>query len=382
MVDGRLFLNLREDKGYTYDAYSTIDSNERTAALFTASAQVRNIVTDSAAVQIIEEIKKIRDTKVTEEELNLAKAAYTGSFVRNVEKPETVARYALNIKINNLPEDFYETYLDKINAVTIDDIARVSQKYFSSDNARIVIVGKALDVLPNLEKSPYKINYFDKEGNPTGKPEMTKPIPAGVTKETVINNYFSAIGGLDKIKALTSTLTTYEATAMGSTILSTEKRTADKYANTMSMGGNVLAKIVMTKDAVTMNKQPLPPAMANEMSYTLGTFTEMGLLNNENTKLSGIENIDGKDMYVLSTKGEIVSSNVYFDVTTGLKVKETQVVSIQGQTQNQESTYSDYKAFSGVLFPATKSGNLGPQVVEFKLIEAKVNEGVSESDFE
>lgn len=377
-----LNMNLREAHGYTYGARSGIRTDKNTAALFSAGAQVRNAVTDSTVVETMKELNKIRSTKVTAEELAIVKATYVGSFVRNVEKPETIARYSLNIETNNLPENFYETYLDKINAVTIEDIQRVAQKYFSADNARIVIVGKALDVLPNLEKTGYAINYYDKEGNPTSKPELTKPIPVGVSKATVIDNYFKAIGGVDKIKALESTLVTYEASAMGSTILSTEKRTAAKYANEMSMGGNVLARIIMTKDAVTMNKQPLPAAMANEMNYTLGTFTEMGVLTNENSKLTGIENIDGKDMYVISTKGEIISSSLFFDVETGLKVKETQVTSMQGQTQTQESNYSNYKEFNGVLFPATKSGNLGPQVVEFKLIDAKVNEGVSESDFE
>ncbi|MFD1293179.1 M16 family metallopeptidase [Lutibacter holmesii] len=377
-----LNMNLREAHGYTYGARSGIRTDKNTAALFSAGAQVRNAVTDSTVVETMKELTKIRSTKVTAEELAIVKATYVGSFVRNVEKPETIARYSLNVETNNLPENFYETYLDKINAVTVEDIQRVAQKYFSADNARIVIVGKALDVLPNLEKTGYTINYFDKEGNPTSKPELTKPIPAGVTKATVIDNYFNAIGGADKIKAIESTLVSYEASAMGSTILSTEKRTASKYANEMSMGGNVLAKIIMTKDAVTMNKQPLPAAMANEMNYTLGTFTEMGVLTNENSILTGIENVDGKDMYVIATKGEIISSTIFFDVETGLKVKETQVTAMQGQTQTQESNYSDYKEFNGVLFPTTKSGNLGPQVVTFKLIDAKVNEGVTASDFE
>lgn len=380
--EGRLFLNLREDKGYTYGSYSSIGTDEKTATLFKASAQVRNMVTDSAAVEIIKEIKKIRDTKVTDEELSVAKAAYTGSFVRNVEKPQTVAGFALNIEKNNLPADFYQNYLNNLNAVTVEDIQSVAQKYFSADNARIVIVGKAVDVIPNLEKTSYKINYFDTKGNKTEKPELTKPIPAGVTKQTVIDAYFNAIGGVDKIKSLTSTLVTYEAEAMGSIVLSTEKRIAEKYANEMSMGGNVVAKIIMTKDAVTMNKQPLPPAMASEMNYTLGTFSEIGLLANENSVLTGIENIEGKDMYVISTKGEIVSTAIYFDVETGLKTKEAQTITMQGKSQNQESSFSDYQDFNGVKFPATKSGNLGAQVVTFKLIDAKINEGVSENDFQ
>lgn len=377
-----LNMNLREAHGYTYGARSSIRPNKHTASLFSAGAQVRNAVTDSTVMETMTELTKIRTAKVTPEELSIVKASYVGSFVRNIEKPETVARYALNIETKNLPETFYENYLDKLNAVTIDDVERVAQKYFSLDNARIIVTGKALDVLPNLEKLPYTINYFDKEGNATSKPELIKPAPEGVSKQTVIDAYFNAIGGADKIKALESTLVTYEAPAMGSTILSTEKRTATKYANEMSMSGNVLARIIMTEDAVTMNRQPLPEAMASEMNYTLGTFSEIGLLANENSKLTGIENIDGKDLYVISTKGEIISTTIYFDIETGLKVKETQVTTMQGQTQNQESNFSNYQEFNGIKFPTTKSGNLGPQTIEFKLIEAKVNEGVSESDFE
>ncbi len=377
-----LNMNLREAHGYTYGARSGIRPDKNTAALFTAGAQVRNSVTDSTVIQTMLELTKIRTVNVTSEELEIVKATYVGSFVRNIEKPETVAGYALNIQTNNLPEDFYETYLTKINAVTIEDIQRVAQKYFSADNARIIITGKALDVLPNLEKLPYKINYFDKDANATGKPEMTKPIPVGVTKATVVDAYFNAIGGADKVKALESTLVTYEASAMGNTILTTEKRIATKYTNEISMGGNVVQKIIMSEDGVFMNKQPLPAPMANEMKYTLGTFSEMGLLNNENSKLTGIEIIEGKDTYVISTKGEIVSTSVYFNATSGLKVKEVQTISMGGQTQNQEATFSDYKEFNGVKFPGLKTGNLGPQTVEFKLIDAKVNEGVTESDFE
>ncbi len=380
--NSHLNMNLREAHGYTYGARSGIRPNKYTSSVFSAGAQVRNAVTDSTVVEIMKELKSIRDKKVTEEELKIVKATYVGSFVRNVEKPQTVASYALRIKTNNLPADFYETYLDKINAVTIDDIQRVAKKYFSENNARIIVTGKALDVIPNLEKLPYKIIYYDKEGSKAEKPEMKKPIPTGVTKETVINGYFEAIGGADKIKALESSLVTYEANAMGNVVASTEKRTADKYTNEISMGGNVVQKIIMSNEGVFMNKQPLPPAMAKEMNYTLGTFPEIGLMTNETSILTGIENIDGKDMYIISTKGEIVSTSIYFEVESGLKVKETQTITMGGRSQNQEATYSDYKEFNGVKFPASKTGNLGPQTVTFKLIDAKINEGVSDSDFE
>ena len=379
---GRLYKNLREDKGYTYGAYSGIGA-DRYASRFKTSASVRNMVTDSAMVEAMKEINKIRYQKATQEELDIAKAKYIGSFVRNVEKPQTVANYALNILTNNLPEDYYQNYLKNINAVTLDDVQNAAIKYFKGDKARIIITGKGIDVLKNLEKTAdYKINYFDKNGNPTEKPAMKKAVPAGVTKETVLNKYFDAIGGTDKIKSLKTTMVVYGTEMQGTKIESTEKRNATHYANTTAMNGNVMMKVVMDKSAVKMNGQALPPAMANDMTQLLGVFPEIGLLANADAKLTGIETINGKEVYVVAKKGAVVSTSFYYDVNNGLKLKETQTINMGGQTQNQEALYSDYKDFGGVKFATKKTGSLGTQKVQFILKEAKINEGVTDADFQ
>jgi predicted Zn-dependent peptidase len=136
---GYLFKNLREDKGYTYGAYSSIGSNRYGVSKFRAGAKVRNMVTDSAVSEIIKEISKIRFEKVDSELLKNAKAKYVGNFIRQSENPQTIASYALNIKLNNLPDDFYETYLENINTVNEDDVKRVANKYFKIANSRIII---------------------------------------------------------------------------------------------------------------------------------------------------------------------------------------------------------------------------------------------------
>ncbi len=381
---GRLYKNLREDKGYTYGAYSGI-GDDRYASRFKASASVRNMVTDSAMVEAMKEINKLRYKKATQEELDIAKAKYIGSFVRNVEKPRTVANYALNILTNKLSKDYYKNYLKNINAVTLEDVQNAALKYFRGDKSRIIITGKGMDVLKNLEKTAdYKINYFDANGNPTTKPEMTKAIPAGVTKATVINKYLDAIGGADKIKGLKSSMTVYEGSAMGNTIQSTEKRTPTNSSTAISMGGNVMQKVLVNKNAVTMNGQPLPPMMADmskDMAKTLGTFIEVSFLNNPETKLTGIENINGSEVYVITQKGKMVTITSYYDAKTGLKIKEVQTINIGGRTQNQEATFSDYKDFGGVKFATKKTGSMAGQKLNFILKDAKVNEGVSDADF-
>lgn len=164
-----LNMNLREVHGWTYGASTNIGAGKYVTSIRSASA-VKNNVTDSAVVEFIKEIKKIRTEKVTTEQLDNAKAGYIGRFVMKAEKPESVARYALNIETEDLPADFYENYIKTINAVTKEDVMNAANKYFLIDNSRIIIVGKGKEVIPGLEKLNIPIFYFDKYGNPVEKP--------------------------------------------------------------------------------------------------------------------------------------------------------------------------------------------------------------------
>lgn len=166
-----LNMNLREAHGWTYGASTSIGAGKYVTSIRSSSA-VKNNVTDSAVVEFIKEIRKIRTEKVTTEELENAKAGYIGRFVMKAEKPESIARYALNTEIENLPADFYENYIKTINAVNKEDVLAAANKYFLIDNSRIIIVGKGKDVIPGLEKLNIPIFYFDKYGNPTEKPVL------------------------------------------------------------------------------------------------------------------------------------------------------------------------------------------------------------------
>ena len=205
----RLFLNLREDKGYTYGSYSSFRIDKNTRSRIRAFASVRNAVTDSSVVELVKEIKKIQELPVSQEELDQAKAKYVGDFVLALERPSTIARYALSILTEGLPADFYTTYLQKINAVSIEDIQRVTQKYFHLNRARIFVTGKGSEVLENLEKtaplgSPLSIRFFDKYGNDAERPNYDAALPEGVNAASVIANYFDAIGGREKAESIRS----------------------------------------------------------------------------------------------------------------------------------------------------------------------------------
>ena len=381
--EGRLFLNLREAHGYTYGSYSSIGNNNYTASKFEASASVRNAVTDSSAVEIVNEIKKIRKELVTEDELKNAKAAYVGSFVRNIEKPETVARFALNIETKKLPENFYETYLQKLNAVTVQDIQKAAQKYISEDQTRIIITGKAIDVLPALEKLPYRISYFDKKGNAVERPELTKPIPDNVTVKTVIDNYLNAIGGRDKIDALNSIISKAQASMQGMTLeMETKVVSPNKFSMTMSMAGNVMSKQAFNGEAgyalAMGQKKPIEGDDLEKMKKTTFPMAEIGYI--ETANLEKIEPVDGVDCYVLNVDE---NTKVYYEVESGLKNKQvTTQKGPDGNEMTQTVSYSDYQEVEGIKFPFNTKMSFGPQEIEFKTQEIKINEEISEADFQ
>lgn len=367
---------LREDEGGTYGASARSGLSKRpiNEATISISFDCNPDKVEKLIGIVHTEIQKIANGEI--QQLDLDKTLT--NYKKEREDQKNYNNYEMRLLTNFYREDYNmnapENFENIVNNISIKDIQNFTKN--------LVTNAKTYEVVFKPTKESILKAAEAVEAAAAKNIELSKSIPVGVTKKTVIEDYFNAIGGIDKINALNSTLVTYEASAMGSTVQSIEKRTATKYANEMSMGGNVMMKVMMSDAGVFMNKQPLPEEMANEMKYTLGTFLEMGILNNENSILTSIEAIDGKDAYVISTKGEIVSSSVYFDVETGLKVKELQVITMQGQTQNQEAIFGDYKEFNGVKFPGTKTGSLGPQTVEFKLIDAKVNEGVTESDFQ
>jgi hypothetical protein len=387
----RLNQNIREDKGYAYYAYSSLGNDKYAPATFSAVTSVRNAVTDSAVVQILQELDSVTLPTITGEELENAKAEYTGSFVMALEKPETIAKYALNIETENLPGDFYNTYLERLNAVSVAQVQKAAEKYIKPGNARIVIAGKGSEVIPALEAIQINgrgipLRFYDKQAMPVEKPANKISVPSGVTLQTVINDYFSAIGGIDVIEGVNSLKLVYQGEAMGSSIKTVEHRTTDKFAQTTYMNDSPMMGVVAKEGEIYMkqngNKLPLPPAMQQDLKKMLGIFPELMIYENPGARLAGIEKIEDNDAYRVDVPGELVQASFYYDVKSGLKLKEATVVSINGQTQNQEVFYKEYKEHEGLLLPDMRISMLGPQQLESKLTEVKINEAVSESDFE
>jgi zinc protease len=170
-ASSRLFMNLREDKGYTYGAYSSLDAR-RTAGSFRASAEVRTPVTGDSLKEFFYELERIRTEPVSQKEIADAKSYLTGVFPIRLETQEGLIDQLVQIRMLGLPDDYLQTYRDNVQAVTIEQIQSVAEKYVRPNEAAIVIVGDGAQVLEQLKPYAQDIEIY----NTAGK---RKEAPAG-----------------------------------------------------------------------------------------------------------------------------------------------------------------------------------------------------------
>ncbi len=169
---GRLFLNLREDKGYTYGAYSSFGGS-RFRGTWISSSEVRTDVTEGAMKEFMYELNRLRDEKVPAEELENAKRAIVGSFALSLDQPQSLLQNIITQKLYNLPADYWDTYPQKVAAITAEDVQRVAQKYIDLGHLQVVAVGDASKAREVLAKYG-KVEVYDAEGKPVAGPTQNE----------------------------------------------------------------------------------------------------------------------------------------------------------------------------------------------------------------
>lgn len=386
--EARLFLNLREDKGYTYGSYSRFNTNHKTKSQLRAFAAVRNIVTDSAVVQLLYEIDRMSKKRVTEEELKLVKEKYAGSLIRSMEDPENIANFAYNTKTQNLPPHFYNDLLKNIQKVSREDISRVSKKYFNPNLMRVVVTGKGSDILiplENIEFNDQKLDviYYDKYGNATDRPEFSKPLPEGVNAITVMDGYIESIGGKALLEGVKTKTSISEANMQGMTLQVSNRQTTKKQMLIeVSMMGNIMQKTVvnpnkgyneMQGQRMDMEEKELQNALKDA-----AIFPEMEVDPNQ-ISLEGIVIVDGKDAYEIKWSDNKTN---FYAVDDFLKLQMVETMEMQGQIQSSTTSFSNYKTVEGIRFPHTVQQDMGPQKMDFIVKSITLNDPMDESLFE
>ena len=375
--EARLFMNLREKNGFTYGAYSSL-STSKYSPEFSASASVRNEVTDKAVTEFMNELKGI--STIQPDELANAKAKFAGNFIMSLEKPETIARFALNQKIHNLPENFYTDYLKSVDKVTVADVSAAAKEVILPNQERIFVVGKGSDINEGLEKLGYPVYYFDKEANPVAKPTVTK-VDASITPASVADRYLAAIGGKDKAEKLNAITMVAAATVQGQNLeMKSIKAKGGKQAQTVSMMGQVMQKIVFDgktgyQEAMGQ-KKPLTDEEKSDLLKDTSLFEELGFAANKNLTVTGTENIGGEDSYALKDG----DTTYYYSIKTGLKTGQTEVKKAQGQQFTIPTVFSDYKDTDGIKMPYKISQNMGGMDLTFSVKSYELNKA-TDADF-
>lgn len=377
-MSGRLFTNLREDKAFTYGAYSSFGVDELNST-FGASAKVRNEVTDSAIVEFLYEIGRMRTEAVSDEDLIAAKASLSGAFGRSLESTASAASFALNIARYNLPIDYYNNYLARLDAVTAEDVLRVSKEYMRTDNLTISVVGKAQDVAAGLAAFG-KVEYFNAEGQSTDAPTFLF-MPEGVTLETVFSNYYEAMGGVEALKGLSAIdmKAHLEIPGMpGKIKMRTAKMTPGKFMMEQSMQGMTVMKMTYVdgvgKQSGMQGKKDLEgeelEKLKEQAAYVVDELAWMDDL--ESFSFDGQTLMDGKAVYQVS-KGD---KTLYFDVTTGLFFKSTETTETPQGDMAVTTTIEEWGEYSGVKMPKVTKQSAGQQQFTIIVDSVEFNEDV------
>jgi predicted Zn-dependent peptidase len=388
---GRLFLNLREKHGWTYGSYASIKDNELIGS-FTAFAKCRNLVSDSSVGEILNEMHRMRDEKVSREDLQNCINYMSGSFALGLEDPSRIAQFAINIERYHMPKDYYRNYLKDLSAVTVDDVQEIAKKYIDPDHANIVVVGSKEQVSKSLAKfaGSGKVDFYDNYGNPVKETEMTA-VPSNITADLIMKNYIKAIGGQKAVEGIKDIKTVSTSEIQGMPITITEmKKAPNKWKQTLDVN--------MQGQKMTVQKQVFDGTKGYAEQQGQKKNLEGDDLDEAKTEgdiyldlhpekygikrvVKGMEQVNGSNAYVVeATNAKGKKSTEYYDVKSGLLVKKVQT----SEAGSETSEFSDYKEVpgsNGYKMAYTIKINAGPQTFTATVQTVDVNKGIADTEF-
>lgn len=389
VFSGYLMQNLREDKGFTYGARSQL-SDDPYIGYFNAYANVRNEVTDSAVVEFLREMNRIRNEKVAPDHLDLVKKSMSGSFARSLESPQNIARQALAIARFGLPEDFFRTYLQRIEAVSTEEIQRVAKKYIHPSQCNILVVGNKDEVASQLKRfdGDESITYYAPNGKKIDI--LSQELPEGLTAEHVIKKYLNAIGGEERLKKVESLKWVVEMDLMSMQMEGIRYIVRPgKYADISEMNGTAVRKMVYNNgEGFTFDprrgKQEMDAEDLEQARMNAFIFREM-YYNKEGYSLEvvGIEQIEDDKAYKLRLSSpDNTVIHEFYDMKSGLKLKEVSMTEGPNGPMPVTTRYEDYQEVEGILFPSSMSvAGPFPEPMKMKTKSIEINPEIEASVF-
>jgi predicted Zn-dependent peptidase len=392
VFNARLMQNLRETKAFTYGAHSNLEI-DRFNGSFTAAASVRTEVTDSAVMEVMRELDRMRNEPVTADELELAKNYMAGSFARSLEDPRTVARFALNTFLNGLPDDHYATYLKRLEKITAADVEAAAKAFLHPDNAVIFVVGdreRIQSKLTALNGDPSaQIIVLDENGDIFR--EQVEQVH-DKTAEQVIEDYLKAIGGreaIGSIKQMYKRMRT-KLGGMNITIEEWHGPNGEFRSKTTAEKMGVLQEVIFDgQRAVSISPQGREELTDIDLWDVIAGSRPVPEMDpsvyTERMTLAGIVTIyQDEKAYkvVISTKGGS-SITDHFATNSDLKNRRVEQKFAMGKPMTITSDLLDYRPVNGVKFPHLITQSGGPMgEVQIIVDEISVNEPVATDFFQ
>ncbi len=166
LFNSRINLNLREVHGYTYGAFSAFEWR-RQAGPFVVHTAVKSDITDAAAHEVLLEIDRIRNEPISPDELSLATSYLDGVFPIRFETTAAIAAALAVLVVHGLPEDYYDSYRDRVRSMTAEQILTAAQTYLHPEALQMVVVGDPSTIRGKLEAMQFgPITVYDAQGNP------------------------------------------------------------------------------------------------------------------------------------------------------------------------------------------------------------------------
>jgi hypothetical protein len=308
-----------------------------------------------------------------------------GGFARSLERPQTIARFALNMIRNNLSKDYYQTYLKRLEAVDKEAILTMAQTYFTSKNCNIVVVGNE-EILEKLKvfDADGKIELLDAFG------DQVKAIkPASISKEKVIEGYLLAVTQSASMKELSKKMKKVKSVEKKMDLSTSQipfpLKSTDVWISPSSEGqklegqGMVFQKSYFDGAAgastdMQRGKQELTAEEIVAKKKSVGLFPEMNYsTSGMAVELIGIEDINGSDAYCLKLNDGETETFDYYDVKSMLKIKSVSIRKDGEEVMESTTTYADYKVIEGLLFPHIVNVGFGPMQFAGKVTQITLN---------
>jgi zinc protease len=402
----RLHQVLRTERGLTYGAQAKMDTLKDSGDI-EAETNTRTDATGEVLRLIVDEFWRLQRERVSDSELAAAKAYMTGSFPLTIETPDAIAAQVLNVVFFGLPLEELQTFRDRVNAVTVDDIERVARFYLKPDAVSVVLVGNAAAFTPQLRRigfNRYETVTLDnldllavdfKKTAPGGgagrlghtqlpnraaadrgagaviriaryQPPAAAPVPppargASLTAKTLLDDVIAAKGGLAAMRALKTIVATSAAT-MSTPTGPVESKTTTylEYPNrvrvetTMPQGTQTQVydgTHGWVRDPFGLHE--VPELGLREMEASLRRDTVSALLAAANGDLQArllpdVVDADGHPRHALELSGPSFDPLVLqIEPDTHLIAKQTYTVHAPGEPTIEE-VFSDYRPVNGI----------------------------------